>query len=283
MVDLHFGIVIPNFGNCCGSAIELSDLAFIAENSGWDGFFVFDHIHYTEDGRVPMVDPWVALAAIAMNTKRIRLGTLVTPIARRRPWKLARETISIDHLSAGRLILGVGLGDPIGEDFTCFGEDTNDRIRAEKLDEGLDILSGLWSGEQFSYEGKHYRIQNAQFLPSSLQQPRIPIWVAGRWPRREPFLRAARWDGVFPLGINRGSKLSPEDIRQVTTFIKDHRKSNSPYDVIATSGADGQIPSTEKLSEYETAGVTWWIEDVRGCRDSRDELQRCIENGPPRT
>ena len=280
---MRFGILVPNFGDSCGSAEELAELAVEVESAGWDGFFLFDHIQYSSGESVPVVDPWIALAAIAMRTKRIRLGTLVTPIPRRHPWKLARETVSIDHLSAGRLILGVGLGDPVDVELTAFGEPSEDSVRRRKLDEGLDILTGLWRGEQLSYEGRYFRVRDVRFLPRCLQTPRIPIWVAGRWPRRDPFLRAARWDGVFPLGLSRGSNLTPDELRQVTAFIKSNRADNSPYDVVATSGAEGQTPSVGVLSAYAAAGATWWMDDMRNWRNSRDDLLAQIRKGPPRT
>lgn len=279
---MHFGILVPNFGNCCGSPRELAELAVDAENSGWDGFFIFDHILYSNNEHVPLVDPWIALAAIAMNTKRMRIGPLVTPLARRRPWKLARETVSLDHLSNGRLTLGVGLGDPADVEFTSLGENGEDRTRAAKLDEGLDVLVGLWRGESFSYLGKQYEVRNVQFLPRPLQSPRIPIWVAGRWPRREPFLRAARWDGVFPLGLARGSKLSPDEIRKVFSFIRKHRADTSAYDLVATSGDNDHGNDNEMLRAYAAAGATWWMKDVRRWRNSREELGSRICKGPPR-
>ena len=277
---LHFGILVPNFGECCGSARKLIELAVEGEKSGWDGFFTFDHILYSDGEDVPVVDPWVALAGIAIRTERIRIGTLVTPIARRRPWKLARETASLDHLSGGRLVLGVGLGDPVDVEFERFGEDSEDRVRAAKLDEGLETLVGLWSGEQFNYEGRYCTVRNARFLPGSLQTPRIPIWVAGRWPRREPFFRAARWDGVFPLGLSPGSKLNPNEIRNVSEFIKSHRAATSHYDIVATSGANGQVESDETLSAYAAAGATWWMQDMRRWRNSCDELIVQIRKSP---
>ena len=279
---MRFGILVPNFGNCCGSPRELAELAVEAEDSGWDGLFIFDHILYSNDERVPLVDPWIALAAIAMNTKRMRIGPLVTPIARRRPWKLARETVSIDQLSNGRLTLGVGLGDPADVEFTSLGENGEDRMRAAKLEEGLEVLVGLWSGEPFSYLGKHYEVRNVQFLPRPLQSPRIPIWVAGRWPRKEPFVRAARWDGVFPLGLARGSKLNPAEIRKVLCFIRNHRTATTPYDIVATSGANGQADDSEMLRAYAAAGATWWMTDMRRWRNSREELRSQIRKGPPR-
>ena len=279
---LHFGILIPNFGNCCGSPRELGELAVEAEDSGWDGFFIFDHILYSYGEHVPLVDPWVALTVIAMNTKRMRIGPLVTPIARRRPWKLARETASIDQLSNGRLTLGVGLGDLADVEFTSLGENGEDRMRAAKLEEGLEVLVGLWSGEPFSYLGKHYEVRNVQFLPRPLQSPRIPIWVAGRWPRRAPILRAARWDGVFPLGLARGSKLNPAEIRKVLCFIRNHRTATTPYDIVATSGANGQVDDSEMLRAYAAAGATWWMTDMRRWRNSREELRSQIRKGPPR-
>ncbi len=279
---MRFGLTVPNFGNCCGSPRELTELAVEAENSGWDGFFIFDHIHYSQDEHVPLTDPWVALAAIAINTKQMRIGPLVTPVARRRPWTLARETVSIDHLSNGRLTLGVGLGDPAELDFTSLGENGDDRIRAEKLDEGLEVLVGLWSGQPFNYLGKHYELRNVQFLPRPLQSPRIPIWVAGRWPKRKPILRAARWEGVFPLGLTRGSKLGPDEIREVLSFIGRHRVHKIPFDVVATSGADCQVEDNEVLRAYAAAGATWWMQDLRDWRNSKQELVSRIRKGPPR-
>lgn len=279
---MFFGIAVPNFGNCCGSARKLADLAVDAENSGWDGFFVFDHIQYTFNDPSPLVDPWIALAAVAVGTKRIRIGPLVTPVARRRPWKLAREATSIDHLSNGRLTVGVGLGDPVDVEFQPFGEEAEDKVRGAKLDEGLQILAGLWGGKSFNFHGKHYQLQNALFLPPPIQHPRVPIWVAGRWPRKAPFIRAARWDGVFPLGLARGSRLSPDEVREVMLFINRRRVGTSPYDVVATSGEEGRVDSLETLRAYAHAGATWWLQDLRKWRNTERELVNRIDEGPPR-
>ena len=201
MGDIRFGLYLPNFG----LAIEprfVAELAGEAEAAGWDGLFLWDHIHSSSKSAkpAPMVDPWVSLAAAAMVTERIRLGTTVTPVARRRPWKLARETASLDHLSQGRLTLSVGLGYPPETEFENFGELSAAGLRAQKLDEGLAILAGLWSGKPFSFSGKYYRLKKALFLPASFQKPRIPVWVGGVWPNPGPFIRAARWDGSFPAG-----------------------------------------------------------------------------------
>jgi len=164
--------------------------------------------------------------------KKIRIGTTVTPIARRRPWKLARETVSIDHLSEGRLILTVGLGTPAEAEFETFGEESNQQIRAKKLDEGLDILLGLWSGESFSYKGEYYQLEDVRFLPKPIQSPRIPIWVGGGWPRKKPFIRAARYDGVFPLRAGYRGKLQPNDYQDIVNFITSHRTASEPFDVV---------------------------------------------------
>jgi alkanesulfonate monooxygenase SsuD/methylene tetrahydromethanopterin reductase-like flavin-dependent oxidoreductase (luciferase family) len=217
-----------------------------------------------------------------MTTKRVRIGPLVTPVARRRPWKLAREALSIDHLSDGRLTIGVGLGEAADVEFAPRGENGDARTRAAKLDEGLEVLVGLWSGEPFSYVGKQFELGTVRFLPRPVQSPRIPIWVAGRWPRRAPFLRAARWDGVFPLGLASGSKLNPDEIRAVLSFIGKHRRDASAYDAVATSGESGQVADNETLHAYAAAGATWWMKDVRKWRNSREDLVRQIHTGPPR-
>lgn len=201
---MKYGIHLPNFGPF-GSARVLADLAKDAEDAGWDGFFIWDHNNraYVFDN----VDPWVALAAIAINTSTIKIGAHVTPIPRRRPWNLARETVSIDHLSGGRLIFGFGIGSGAREEWDIFGEETNPKIRGKMLDEGLDILTGLWSGEPFAFEGNHYKVEETQFIPKPVQSPRIPLWGAGAWPHKAPFRRAAQFDGVYPL-------LPPADISE---------------------------------------------------------------------
>ena len=282
MDNLKYGLYVPNFGES-SYARTLAKLAADAENAGWDGFFLFDTIMYKRTLRAPMVDAFIALAAIAMNTKRIRIGTTVTPLARRRPWKVARETVSIDHLSNGRLILGVGLGDPPDVEFEAFGEDGNDKVRAEKLDEALDILVGLWSGEEFSYQGKHYHVDRAQFLPRPKQGSRIPIWVGGFWPHKAPFRRASKWNGVIPLKQGATWRPEPEDLRPMLAYIKTLRTTTVPFDVaiIGFGQLEGQT-KIDKIRRYAAEGVTWWLENLSSYRDSPEEMRGRIREGPPR-
>src|SRR5689334_8757471 len=194
---MKYGMSVAPFGDYA-NPLALAELASEAEQAGWDGFFIWDHIMFDPTFH-PIVDPWVGLTAVALHTTRIRIGTMITPLARRRPWKVARETVSLDQVSKGRFTLGVGLGDPSQWDYGFFGEEPDPKIRAEKLDESLDILSGLWSGEAFHYEGKHFTIKEVQFTPRPVQQPRIPVWVGGWWPNKPPMRRAARWDGAIPI------------------------------------------------------------------------------------
>ena len=175
---------MPPFGSF-GDVHTLVELAVAAEEGGWDGFFLWDHIQY--EAPVPLCDAWVALSAIAASTSRIRLGPLVTPLPRRRPWKVAREAVTLDHLSHGRLVLGVGLGIDFWNEFRSFGgEAGDDAERARLLDDGIEIITRLWSGEPTSYRGDRLSVEGAQFLPRPLQQPRIPIWSAALWPPARP-------------------------------------------------------------------------------------------------
>jgi len=178
----------------------------------------------------PVADPWISLAAIAAQTQRIQLGALVTPFARRRPWKLARETVTLDHLSQGRLVVGAEIGGDWWREYSAFGEAPDNRVHAAMLDEGLDVLSGLWSGASFSYQGAHYTIDDARFLPPPVQQPHIPIWVAGWWPGTRPFQRAARWDGIVPNGGN--GNLMPADIEAMQAYVQVHQTTDAPFDVV---------------------------------------------------
>ena len=186
---MRFGMSVPAFADFSDPRV-LAELAHDAEAAGWDGFFIWDAIFFDPTFH-PMADPWVSRAAVALSTQRLRIGIMVTPIARRRPWKLARETVSVDRLSKGRLILGIGLGDPAQWDFGFFDEPTDPKVRARLLDEGLDILTGLWSGQPFSYQGEKYNVKEVTFRPTPVQSPRIPIWVGGWWPNKPPLRRAA--------------------------------------------------------------------------------------------
>jgi alkanesulfonate monooxygenase SsuD/methylene tetrahydromethanopterin reductase-like flavin-dependent oxidoreductase (luciferase family) len=276
---MRFGISIPN---AFTDIRQLCDIAREAEASGWDGFFLWDHIN-AFDG--PTIDPWIALAAIATSTSRIRIGTMVTPLARRRPWVVARQAATLDHLSGGRVILGVGLGYPPDREFSDLGEDSDDKVRGEKLDESLAIIDGLWSGEAFSFSGKHYNIDNARFLPRPVQQPRIPIWVAGMWPNRAPFRRAARWDGAFPIKADL-DPLSNEEVREIVAYVASRRESGGAYDVVIGSDLprgsrqvrdEARAASRHHVAAYAAEGVTWWVE---GAYDA-DELRSVARLGPP--
>lgn len=278
---MHFGVYLSSVGQFSSAAL-LAGLAHEAEECGWDGVFIWDHIGQCDAA----ADAWVALTAMAMSTQRVKLGPIVTPIARRRPWKLARETVTLDRLSGGRLILSVGLGWGAPE-FEPFGEESDPGIRAEKLDEGLEVLAGLWGGETFSYRGQHYRLKDVQFLPRPLQSPRIPIWACGAWSdKKAPFRRAARWDGVVAInGSGEDRPILPDEIRAVRAYVGQHRSSSNPFDVTVILWSEGDRSEHERqeTSRYQEAGVTWWLEDLSTERfASVEEARERLHKGPPR-
>ncbi|MGH9185292.1 MAG: LLM class flavin-dependent oxidoreductase [Acidimicrobiales bacterium] len=241
------GIYLPPIGNF-GDVHVLVELALIAEQAGWDGFFLWDHVHY--DPPAPLADAWISLAAIAGATTTIRLGPLITPLPRRRPWKVAREAVTLDHLSGGRLILGVGLGIDYWREFTAFGEASTDAERAALLDDGIDIIKRLWSGAPTTLSGRRLAINAVQFLPPPVQRPGIPIWSAVIWPpaRPGPLNRAARCDGVMPFT---GDAMTPEQAADVYHAIREHR--DDPFD-LCVWGLPG------RTVEYRDAGVTWCLQ-----------------------
>jgi len=273
---------MPNFGEYADPN-SIMDLARLVEAHGWDGFFLWDHMLWTWPQNMPLYDPYVLLAAMAAVTERITIAPMITPIPRRRPWKLAREIVSLDHLTKGRLMLGVGIGGDWFGDYSTFGEDPADKTHGEMLDEGLDVLSGLMSGEPFSYEGKHYHIEEVQFLPTPLQRPRIPIVVAGLWPNKKPFRRAARWDGIAPLAPGEDVQLTPQEIRDLLAYIGEHRTSEGPFEVVFGGRTPGKEPEAElaQVAAYAEAGVTWWVENF-DWNNPLPQVQERISNGPPR-
>ena len=275
---MRYALYVPNFGTF-GHAQIMAELASEAEASGWDGFFLWDHLFADDDSKDgPVADPWISLTAMAVKTHRIRLGALMTAFPRRRPWKLARETATLDHLSQGRLVVGAAIGGDWWREYSAFGEATEDLVRAAMLDEGLAVLSGLWSGESFSYQGAHYKIEDARFLPPPVQRPRIPIWIAGVWPGTRPFQRAARWDGIFPIGRN--GDLTPADAETMRAYIQSHRTTDAPFDVVLGGRAREAANAAEMLAGYAAAGVTWWLESF-WADEPLSEIQSVIRRGPP--
>ncbi|MGB2694043.1 MAG: LLM class flavin-dependent oxidoreductase [Dehalococcoidia bacterium] len=284
-VDLRYAVSVPNYGEFA-DVRAVAQLAREAEAAGWDGFFTWDHILLDANAGVPMSDPWVALTAIALATERMRIGTLITPLARRRPWVVARQTVTIDHLSNGRMILGVGLGFPPEAEFAALGEDADDGVRAEKLDEALDIITGLWRGEAFSHAGKHYSIDGATFLPRPVQQPRIPIWVAGVWPNCGPLRRAARWDGVVPLKVGAAGieTLTQPDLAEIVRYVHEHRTNDGPFDVVCGGPPPDDDPARlpDLIASFREAGLTWWLGSTGGEPGSFADLRARVRAGPVR-
>ncbi|HNP74161.1 MAG TPA: LLM class flavin-dependent oxidoreductase [Kouleothrix sp.] len=287
---MQFAVDIPNYGpaNARGPSFAdphfVAELAYEAEQAGWDGFFIWDHIG--AGWPVVLSDVWLMLAAVALRTASLRLGPMVTPLPRRRPWKLAREVATLDRLSRGRLTLGVGIG--AGDEYSSFGEPGDDRAHGEMLDEGLAVLSGLLSGEPLSYTGAHYRVANARFLPPPAQ-PRVPIWVAGVWPNKKPFRRAAAWDGAFPIGrgLPETEQMPPEDLRAVAEYVRSQRPAErqaQPYDLVHAGITAGRDAAADRdlAEQYAAAGVTWWLENFNNDRGPIEEQRARIRKGPPR-
>jgi alkanesulfonate monooxygenase SsuD/methylene tetrahydromethanopterin reductase-like flavin-dependent oxidoreductase (luciferase family) len=282
---MRYALNVPNFGPYADPHL-IVDLAVEAEQHGWDAFFLWDHmLLWDADTPHAMADPWVLLAAVASATDRIRLGPMVVPVARRRPWKLARESVSLDRLSGGRVTMGAGLGNPPDTEFAAFGEDPSARTRARRLDEGLEIVDGMWSGEPFEYHGEYYDVERFAFLPKPVQKPRIPVWIAGKWPNRPPFRRAARWDGVFPMKVGDG-QLTPEEICDIVGYVTEHREASGPFDVsmFVIGFLSGANRSAEMIERYAEAGVTW-IHDGPSFDDTDEQAVRSfrsqIREGPP--
>ncbi len=287
-VRVKFGIDIPNFFDFADPETAIR-LAVEAEANGWDGFFIWDHINVFRDFPGPIADPWIVLAAAAQATSRIRLGPMVTPLARRRPWKVARETVTLDRLSHGRVILGVGLGLPADTEFAAFGEDADLAIRAEKLDESLEILAGLWSGEPFEHHGKHYTVDKTMFAPTPVQDPRIPVWVAGTWGKKGPVCRAARWDGFFPMKLaaeGEFARIEPEDIREMSARFAELRaqpgEAASPFDIVLTDEVVDTTPrDRDWLRACADAGGTWWLEQLSTRHLPMEAMFDRVRQGPP--
>jgi alkanesulfonate monooxygenase SsuD/methylene tetrahydromethanopterin reductase-like flavin-dependent oxidoreductase (luciferase family) len=286
---MRYGFIYP------GSDPEVAvELAALAESSGWDGLFLPESVWST--------DPWSTLAAASVGTRRIRLGTMLTPIPRRRPWELADQTRTVDRLSHGRVVLAAGLGVPqhLEPRFWLFDDDPGRRVRAELLDEGLELLDRLWGGEAFEHEGVHHRVRRAEMWvpPPSVQRPRIPVWVVGAWPRPASMRRVARWDGWLPNFIPPGTELtSPEDQARFTpellaagvAWLRSERErigiADRPFDVIqegTTAGADAAVDA-ETVRPWREAGATWWLDtDWSVPADRVDEYARGrVAAGPP--
>jgi Luciferase-like monooxygenase len=276
---MKYGFVIPG-----GSLDEILDLATLSEKSGWDGFFYWDAI-YLDQQLAPIYDAWTVLAAIATRTKKIRIGAMLTAVNRRRPWKLARESITVDHLSGGRLIIPTGLGalDDRGG-YGSVGEPVDRKTRAELLDEGLDILTGLWSGKPFGYSGKHYKLEEMTFRETPAQKPRIPIWVVGAWPRIKSMQRAMKYDGLIPtkktVGNESIEQVQPDDIREIQKFVSENRKAMTPFDIVQEGQTPVGKPSEGEriVDRWKASGVTWWIESRW---TKTEEVRPRIEQGPP--
>jgi alkanesulfonate monooxygenase SsuD/methylene tetrahydromethanopterin reductase-like flavin-dependent oxidoreductase (luciferase family) len=245
---MRFGLSVPPFTD----PADVVRLAVLAEESGWDGFFLWDHLRW--DGRVDVHDPWVLLGAIAQQTSRVRVGPMVTPLSRRRAQVVAKHLTTLDHLSSGRTIFGVGLGDPPDLDFSDFGDEPSYVVRARLTDEALDLLARLLG-------------DGDEALRPRPVQPRIPVWVAGRAPNARPLARAKRWDGYVPIA---DPFLSPADL---AAYVGEHPRGD--WDLVAqwTPGVPAQ--------EFEAVGVTWLMQSVWPHEEGWLDELRQLAGSPP--
>ena len=282
--SMKFAINLP-CGRKCGHPRILAEFAHLAEASGWDAVFLEDYIIWQGHNDAPTYDPWVTLSTMAISTTSIRLGTMVTPIARRRPWKLARETVTIDHLSGGRLILGVGVGETeIDSSFSSFEEVIDAKQRAMMVDEALELLARLWSGEEVTLEGRFYHVHGVRLLPRPVQSPRIPIWIGGVWPLRGPTRRALRWDGACLYKRPEQGDFYPEDVRQLARLAQRRPDAGARFDIVV-GHADWQRAkdiAQEKayIASLAEAGATWWSMYISP--DAEEVMAKVIQEGPPR-
>ena len=310
-VTMKYGLDLPNMRECSNPRL-LAEIAREAEEAGWDGVFIFDTLYSAEwgtDAPPPTADPWIALAAMAASTERVRLGPMIAPLSRHKPWKLARETVTLDHLSNGRFVLPVGLGSAGDGGYVNVGEELDRKKRAEMVDEALAIIDGLWSGEPFAFQGEHYQVDEMTFLPKPVQSPRIPVWVVGAWPRMKSMRRALRWDGILPVLLPAGTEAaepSPEEVgrviaedgaylgmaskelAEISAHVRRERVDPTTFDVVIEgwSSPSDMAKAGAKIAEYAQAGATWWIEAIWSWLylppHDVERMRRRIRQGPPR-
>jgi alkanesulfonate monooxygenase SsuD/methylene tetrahydromethanopterin reductase-like flavin-dependent oxidoreductase (luciferase family) len=271
-MPMRSGLFLPLFDELADPAV-VARLSVEAEEAGWHGVFVWDHVRWREPVEA-VADPWITLAAIAASTGRVRLGPMVTPLARRRPVKVARETATLDRLSGGRLTLGVGLGsDQFGGEFSVTGEELDERRRAQMLDESLDILTDAWSGEPVQHWGEHYTVDGMRFLPRPVQRPGVPVWVAGFYGKPRPLRRAARYQGFMPVNLD-----GPHQFAQIVADLSALRQAAGtaaqPYDVVAV------LPPGSDPAPYAMAGATWWLVEFPAHGSTADLVRAVIRDGP---
>lgn len=274
---MRFGLDVPVDGPYADPRL-LARLAGEAEAAGWDGFFVQDVLSSTD----PVADPWIALTAVVLATSRMTVGSMLTPLPRRRPAEVARQTVTLDRLSGGRLVFGAGLG-YAEHDFTPFDDQWDIRLRAARLDEALDVVAGLWSGEPFSYAGSHHRLDRALLRPGPRQSPRIPVWVAAGWPRRRPLRRAARWDGVYLMTVNQETDepLQPSEVAEAAGFLRSHRPDGGTGEIAINPAREGDVAAVnEQARAFADAGATWWNDLAPA--GGPDAYLTLIRQGPPR-
>lgn len=273
---MKFGLALPY-----NETRVVARLAQQAEEAGWDGVFLGDAI-WCED-------PMIALTAAAMTTSQIRLGTMIIPVPLRRPWKIASESLALDRLSNGRLILGLGAG-AVWMGWHAFPDEAMDtKVRAEMLDETIDILTLLYQRKPFDYDGKHFHLKLTQmdvmhYPPQPIQQPRIPLWIPGLWPRKKSMQRVLKCDGIFPEKHGPDGKpadLTPADVRQIKAFVSEKRTLTTPFDIVVTgkTGEMSRVQQQDLMGEWAEAGATWWVEGLWG--ETEEEVVARIQQGPP--
>ena len=286
---MRYSVNIPNLGDFADPRV-VGEVARLAEEAGWDGLFIWDHlVGYNRDLVADFAATNLLLTAAALATGRIRLGTQVTPVPRRRVGQLAREIATLDRLSGGRIIFGVGLGGPVDNEYARFGAPTDLKVLAGMLDEGLEAITLLWSGEPVSFHGRHVRVEDVLLRPSPVQQPRVPVWVGGEWPNRGPARRAARWDGsVINPGSGWDQPPDPGVIAEMHAFFLARRRESGrdsePFDLVAGGSTAGMRPRAARdvIGPLADAGATWWDERFPFSQlDKLDAVRARIEDGPP--
>lgn len=268
---MQYGVIITG-----GEPAAQVELARAAEVAGWDGVFTWDGIHVGDE--IPVQDPFALMAAFAVATERVTLGAIVQPLSRRKPWEVGRQTTTVDRLSGGRLVLPVGLGALDDRGFGAVGEATDRHERAALLDESLEILAGLWSGEPYGHHGAYYRFEPMAFVPTPVNG-RVPVWAVGAWPLPKSMARVLRHDGILPHVPN--GEVTPQVVADIRDWVAQRRSLNG-FDIVVEGTTPGDDPAAaaEQVRPWNEAGATWWIESDWSNWEVEPARQR-IEAGPP--